>query len=228
MNTAYSEVMMWNGQFGATGPNATTQSSWTSGTPKYNNYLGYQGLETTGLAAEARHRLAPDTAWLASVPEYKNLFDLAFPDLPDTARITNLSVSLALAAYQRTLLPNQSPFQLWLRGNNKAMNKDETDGKTLFFGKAKCATCHALPLLADNKLHSAEEMGIDSFEAMRSPTGKYRTTPLGGLFARTKGGFFHDGQFPTLMDVVNHYNTHFTLNLTTAEKGYLVEYLKSL
>jgi cytochrome c peroxidase len=63
---------------------------------------------------------------------------------------------------------------------------------------------------------------------MRSPTGKYRTTPLGGLFARAKGGFFHDGQFPTLMDVINHYNTHFSLNLTSEEKSNLVEYLKSL
>ena len=127
----------------------------------------------------------------------------------------------ALKAYQHSIdapKPSSSSFDQGAAGR----------GKSIFLTKAKCATCHALPLLADNKLHSAEEMGIDSFEAMRSPTGKYRTTPLGGLFARTKGGFFHDGQFPTLMDVVNHYNTHFTLNLETAEKGYLVEYLKSL
>jgi len=101
-------------------------------------------------------------------------------------------------------------------------------GKGIFLSKAKCATCHALPILADNKLHTAEEMGIDDFDAMRSPTGKYRTTPLGGLFTRTKGGFFHDGRFATLKDVIDHYNDHFSLNLTTSEKQYLEQYLRSL
>ena len=101
-------------------------------------------------------------------------------------------------------------------------------GKGIFLSKAKCATCHQLPILADNKLHTAAEMGIDDFDAMRSPTGKYRTTPLGGLFTRTKGGFFHDGRFETLSDVINHYNDHLSLNLTASEKQDLEQYLKSL
>jgi hypothetical protein len=101
-------------------------------------------------------------------------------------------------------------------------------GRSIFLTKAKCATCHPPPILADNVLHTAAEMGIDSFEAMRSPTGKYRTTPLGGLFARAQGGFFHDGRFATLRDVINHYNNHFSLNLTASEKQDLEEYLKSL
>jgi len=101
-------------------------------------------------------------------------------------------------------------------------------GKAIFLTKAKCASCHALPILADNKLHTAAEMGIDDFDAMRSPTGKYRTTPLGGLFTRTKGGFFHDGRFATLRDVINHYNDHFLLNLTVSEKQDLEQYLRSL
>jgi cytochrome c peroxidase len=77
-------------------------------------------------------------------------------------------------------------------------------------------------------MHTGSEIGIDDFEALRSPTGKYRTTPLGGLFAKAKGGYYHDGRFATLPDVVNHYNTHFKLNLTDKEKQDLVEYLKSL
>jgi cytochrome c peroxidase len=82
--------------------------------------------------------------------------------------------------------------------------------------------------LTDNALHSAAEIGIDDFEAMRSPTGRYRTTPLGGLFARAKGGFYHDGRFATLNDVVDHYDKHLATGLTTAEKQDLVQYLKSL
>jgi len=71
-------------------------------------------------------------------------------------------------------------------------------------------------------------MGIDDFQASRSPDGRYRTTPLKGLWTRTKGGFFHDGRFATLLDVVNHYDNHFHLGLSAADKNDLVEYLKSL
>ena len=51
-----------------------------------------------------------------------------------------------------------------------------------------------------------------------------------GLAARThqKGGFFHDGRFATLLDVVDHYNTQFDLNLSDANKKDLVEYLKGI
>src|SRR5262249_9620996 len=101
-------------------------------------------------------------------------------------------------------------------------------GRRIFATKAKCDNCHKFPIYADNVLHTADEIGIDDFEAMRSPTGKYRTTPLGGLFARAKGGFYHDGRFPTLLDVVNHYDNHFKLNLSRREKADLVQYLKSL
>lgn len=101
-------------------------------------------------------------------------------------------------------------------------------GKAIFLTKAKCASCHALPLYTDNVLHTAAEIGIDDFEAMRSPTGKYRTTPLGGLFTRMKGGFYHDGRFAELMDVVEHYDDHNQLKLSPAEKDHLVEFLKSL
>jgi cytochrome c peroxidase len=56
----------------------------------------------------------------------------------------------------------------------------------------------------------------------------YRTAPLAGLWTHQKGGFFHDGRFPTLLDVVNHYNAHLSLNLSDADKNDLVEYLKGI
>ena len=79
-----------------------------------------------------------------------------------------------------------------------------------------------------NSLHAGEEIGIDDFEANRSPTGKYRTTPLAGMVAKSKGGYYHDGRFATLNDVVDHYDSHFSLGLSVSEKQNLVEYLKSL
>lgn len=77
-------------------------------------------------------------------------------------------------------------------------------------------------------LHTAEEIGIDDFQASRSPDGRYRTTPLKGLFSHTKGGFYHDGRFATLADVVSHYDTTFKLRLTSAQKADLQQYLLSL
>lgn len=65
-------------------------------------------------------------------------------------------------------------------------------------------------------------------QASRAPDRRYRTAPLKGLWARTKGGFFHDGRFPTLVAVVDHYNSFFGLGLTASQQSDLIEYLKSL
>jgi len=103
-------------------------------------------------------------------------------------------------------------------------------GKAIFNGDGKCATCHVPPLFTEPgyNLHTPEEMGIDAFQADRSPTHMYRTAPLAGLWAHQKGGFFHDGRFGTLMDVVNHYNENLKLNLSEAQKKDLIEYLKGI
>ena len=78
-------------------------------------------------------------------------------------------------------------------------------------------------------MHSAEEIGIDDFQASRSPDRKfYRTTPLKGLSVRAKGGFYHDGRFEDYKSVVTHYDRHLKLGLSSQETADLVEYLKSL
>jgi len=103
-------------------------------------------------------------------------------------------------------------------------------GKAIFNGAGKCATCHVPPLYTEpgHNLHTPAEIGIDSFQADRSPTHMYRTAPLAGLWTHQKGGFFHDGRFATLPDVVNHYDTQFNLNLSSDNKKDLVEYLKGI
>ena len=103
-------------------------------------------------------------------------------------------------------------------------------GKDVFNGRGQCATCHVPPLFTEpgHSLHSPEEMGIDSFQADRSPTRMYRTAPLAGLWTHQKGGFYHDGRFANLPAVIDHYDRTFRLGLTSHEKTELVEYLKSL
>jgi hypothetical protein len=103
-------------------------------------------------------------------------------------------------------------------------------GKEVFNGRGQCSTCHVPPLYTEpgHNLHTPAEMGIDSFQADRSPTLMYRTAPLAGLWTHQKGGFFHDGRFATLPAVIQHYDSTFRLGLTDQEKSELVEYLKSL
>jgi hypothetical protein len=103
-------------------------------------------------------------------------------------------------------------------------------GQTVFNAKADCKRCHVPPLFTEPgwPMHTGAEIGIDDFHAKRSPDEHYRTTPLKGLWAHSKGGFYHDGRFATMKDVVDHYNSHFKLKLTEAEVNDLVEYLKSL
>jgi cytochrome c peroxidase len=103
-------------------------------------------------------------------------------------------------------------------------------GKALFSGTANCASCHVPPLFTEpgNNLHAPAEIGVDTFQADRSPTHMYRTAPLAGLWTHQKGGFYHDGRFATLGDVVEHYNNFMKLGLSDQDKSDLIEYLKSL
>ena len=103
-------------------------------------------------------------------------------------------------------------------------------GKKVFDGAGKCSTCHVDPLYTEPgwNLHTASEVCVDSFQADRAPDHRYRTSPLGALWTHTKGGFYHDGRFATLLDVVNHYDNCLSLGLGDQEKTDLIEYLKSI
>jgi hypothetical protein len=103
-------------------------------------------------------------------------------------------------------------------------------GKQVFNDAGKCASCHVPPLFTEPgwNMHTPAEIGVDEFQANRAPDKAYRTSPLKGLWTHTKGGFYHDGRFATLADVVNHYDQVFGLGLSQEQKSDLVEYLKSL
>ena len=106
-------------------------------------------------------------------------------------------------------------------------------GEVLFNGAARCSNCHVPPIFTEPgyNLHKGEEIGIDDFQANRGPDRRYVTTPLRALFDTQKlhkGGFYHDGRFATLADVVNHYDRFFRLSLSAQQKSDLIEYLKSI
>ena len=196
--------------FGLKGVDLTTYTGWGD-ISYWNAFVGNLEMHGKGTFLDPR---------LNAPVKYPIAVDKSFWNVTNTPDLITSKLP-ALKAYQHSIKAPKPPagsFDVAAAGR----------GKAVFLTKANCATCHAAPLLTDNSLRSAAEIGIDDFEAMRSPTGKYRTPPLGGLFARSQGGFYHDGRFATLPDVVDHYDNHFTLNLSQTEKRDLAEYLKSL
>ncbi|MEM9986694.1 MAG: cytochrome c peroxidase, partial [Bacteroidota bacterium] len=147
LNVAYQEVMLWNGQFGATGPNAGTEAKWTEGTPKAVNHLGYQGVETQAIAGLTVHRMQVDSALVAELG-YKFYFDRSFPKFPQHNRYSLETAGLAIAAYERTLMPQNAPFQNWLKGERDAMTYRQKYGALLFFSQAGCVNCHQGPAMS--------------------------------------------------------------------------------
>src|SRR5436190_7429757 len=92
-------------------------------------------------------------------------------------------------------------------------------GEMLFKTKARCATCHVPPLFTEPgwNMHRGDELGIDNFQADRAPDRHYRTAPLKGLWTHQRGGFYHDGRFAALRDVIDNYNAVKSLGLTGPE-----------
>jgi cytochrome c peroxidase len=135
-----------------------------------------------------------------------------------TAKLT------ALHFYQLAIPAPKSPEA------DNPFNFPAKRGQALFSGKAKCAACHVPPLFTEPgfNMHTPEELGIDDFQANRSPTRMYRTAPLKGLTTHAKGGFYHDGRFPTLQAVVDHYDSLLKTGLTADEKSDLISFLRTL
>jgi cytochrome c peroxidase len=175
MNAAYQEVMLWNGQFGATGPNAGTEGQWTPGTPLESNLLGYQGLETQAHAGLAVHRQGSiATSRVAEIPAYREAFREAFPG--EAEPVNRLNAALAIAAFERTLLASRAPFQEWLRGDRDALTGREKEGAVVFFGKGGCVACHTGPALSSMSFHA---LGMGDLDQAYD-RGRVNLEPFGG------------------------------------------------
>lgn len=181
MNGAYQELMLWNGQFGGVGDNLSYQEQWKEDTPIATNHLGYEGLETQAIAGLKVHRLGIDSSVLAL--GYKALFDQVFPEVDPAERYTNEYVGLAIAAYERTLLSNNAPFQKWLRGDRAVLSMEEKQGAILFFDKANCVSCHTGPALNAMEFHAIGMSGLDKSPEPSFMTGPDHSANLG------RGGF---------------------------------------
>lgn len=198
--------------FGMAGVNLHTWTGWGS-VPYWNAFVANIEMHGKGNFYDPRLNDAEKFPIAAAngFGNIRNETDLITSKLP------------ALHAYQLSLVPPEPP-------DGSFDPAAAARGEMLFNGDAQCATCHVPDIFTEPgwNLHTPEEMGIDDFQANRSPDEAYRTSPLNGLWTHTQGGFYHDGRFATLLDVINHYNTHFGLGLSESEKADLVEYLMSL
>lgn len=185
LNVAYQKNMLWNGQFGATGVNVGTEDLWPEGTPIAVNNLGFEGVEVQAIAGLGVHRLEVDNEqdvllW------YQTYFEDAFPDVPEEERYTKEMAGLAIAAYERTLLANQAPFQEWLKGDKSAMTDAEKRGGIVFFEKANCTTCHTGPALNSMEFHA-----IGMADLYACPEETFLSDPSSNAH-KGRGGFTGD------------------------------------
>ncbi|GAA4109140.1 cytochrome c peroxidase [Aquimarina addita] len=221
LNVAYQDVMLWNGQLGGTGTNAGTEASWTE---IQENFLGFQGLEVQGIVGQKAHRLLIDRDFVLT-NGYKNLFDAAFPEIEENDRYTKQNGALAIAAYERTLLANKSPWQSWLKGETQALSTAEKEGAITFFSNGKCYECHTGPALKDKKFHAfgmgdfdnsdkamilsdvdfdAVKKGRGGFTSNQADDYKFKTPTLYNLIDNSFYG--HGATFTSIKDVIVYKN----------------------
>jgi cytochrome c peroxidase len=140
---------------------------------------------------------------LKKIPAYQTLFSKAFEG--EAEPITAQNLAKAIAAYERTLIANQSRFDQYMRGDSNALSLSEKDGLQLFL-KVGCAKCHSGPMFSDFKLHT---LGVaDTENRKESDTGAngtyaFRTPTLRNL--RYTAPYMHSGKLLTLEQVLEFY-----------------------
>ena len=171
MNGAFTPVTLWNGQFGATGPNAGTEAQWADGTPLEVNHLGYMGMETQAIAGLGVHRLAPTPEFFEAQPKYVALFDVAFPDFPSDQRYSAETAGLAIAAHERTIMGYEALSEMVARRAPSHVFTPERRA-IAFFGAGHRGTCHHGPGLTDGDFHALgmpDMPGMVAMDAVSAP-----------------------------------------------------------
>lgn len=180
------------------------------------------------------------TGRLRSIPEYTELFRKEFGESP-----TAETFALTLAAYQRSLVSDDTPFDRFARGDQTAISESAQRGWRVFCDKANCITCHAGPDFTDDEFRrigigwngkAYTDPGRGKINGQPNYAGMFRVPPLREL--RWTAPYMHDGSLKTLEEVVDHYDRGGTegaptdlkgpLKLTVGEKQDLVSFLESL
>jgi len=155
---------------------------------------------------------------LLAIPEYVRLFKAAFPHL-SSSNLTFREAAIAIAAFQMdALMRTDSPFDRYLRRDDNALSVEAKRGGVLFFGEARCSSCHNSPLLGGQQFSNTgvPQLGPGVGNAAPLDLGRgglvnnefyqfaFRVPPLRNV--ELTAPYFHNGSFPTLESVVAHYN----------------------
>lgn len=225
INTTYVTNALWAGTFGSFGVNTGTESVWSQDTLVEINYKGLMGLEANNERALIVHRQLINKQITDSLG-YTAMFDEAFPEIPESERYTRQTAAFAIAAYFRTILTNEAPFQNWLKGDVTAMTEQQKRGALLFFGKAGCVSCHNSPSLNSDP-HLFFSLGVNNhyqtgYSVFRTDRHDKRNLGRGGFTGREEdmnqfkvpqlynlkdfGFYFHGASKTSLKDVVEYFN----------------------
>ncbi|MFK8005612.1 MAG: cytochrome-c peroxidase [Saprospiraceae bacterium] len=223
LNAAYVTNALWNGQFGGGGVNEGTEAVWNDDNGSSINHLGYGGLESQNIESLHLHRMVINKDVVTDLG-YLPYFESAFSDFPEDERYSDVTASFAIAAYLRTLITNKAPFQDYLKGNRNALTEQEKRGAMLFFGDAKCATCHSSPSLNsmtfyavgvkdlyqcgtnvfNTSIDDTRNLGRGSFTGNPEDMHKFKVPQLYNL--KDTPFYFHGSSKTTLREVVEYFN----------------------
>lgn len=224
INLTYVRVALWSGAFGAHGLNTGTESVWgLKDSLTSINGKGFEGLEANNTRALFVHRQVVNEELMTKLG-LKPMFDKAFPEIPESERYTRQVASFAIAAYFRTILTNQAPFQLWLKGDKSALTDAEKRGANLFFGKAQCINCHNSPSFNNQRFAALGVLNLfqNRQEVFRTDKNDLRNIGRAGFTNRDEdlykykvpqlynlkgvGFYFHGASKRTLREVVEYFN----------------------
>jgi cytochrome c peroxidase len=175
---------------------------------------------------------------LATIDEYKPLFATAFPGVG----LSPKTLAQAIATYERTVVSEQAPFDVWIEGNEQAISDEAKRGFVIFNTKAQCSSCHegwnfTNDGFQDIGLPSADVGRGEFLSGVVKMKHAFKTPGLREIVRRTP--YMHDGSIATLEQVVEHYDRGGVdrpsrsdlvkpLGLTPQEKSELVAFLKTL
>lgn len=232
LNSAYQEAKLWNGRLGVTGANVKEPLIQLTDV----NRLKLQGLEAQAIDGFTVHKLG--TAAIAEITEYQSLFAQAFPEEPILGASVEdkIRAGKAIAAYERTVLATQAPFQRWLKGDKMAMSSQELKGAKVFFSST-CIQCHNGANLAKEAFYSLGfgdhpnnfgglSLGRSEITRKRKDDFKFKVPQLYNLADSYPYG--HGGSFETLREVIEYFNQGKAENLAAKYSGNLSPLFKPL
>jgi cytochrome c peroxidase len=180
-NAAYYETLFWDGR----APSLEEQAKGP-----------IQSEKEMGSSA----RLCVDR--LKAIPGYVKRFQEAFG-----GEVTFDRVAMAIAAFERTVVDLDSPFDRWARGQDDALSEAQKRGFEVYVGRARCGTCHSGPLFADKRFHNvglpSADPGREAVSKDEKEKGAFKTPTLRNVALTAP--YMHDGSLKTLRQVIDHY-----------------------